>query len=98
MSFIADFTEEALGDLADLWTYYARVFDEKLAQRRVDEVLIRVQEICTFPESGALHRGRKPDVRKISVRQYLIFYRVSQGRVLILRVLNARRGDLELEV
>ena len=42
MSFIADFTEEALGDLADLWTYYARVFDEKLAQRRVDEVLARV--------------------------------------------------------
>ncbi len=98
MGFSVDFTEEALEDLANLWTYYSRVFDEELAQRRVDEVIARVQELCVFPESGTLHHGRRRGVRKVSVRQHLVFYLVVESRIQVLRVLNARRGDLETEI
>lgn len=98
MSFSVDFAEEALEDIANLWTYYARVFDEELAQHRVDEVIARLQELCVFPESGALHYGQKPGVRKVSVRQHLVFYLVVTSRIQVLRVLHAKRGDLETEV
>lgn len=98
MGFSVDFAEEALEDLANLWTYYSRVFDEELAQRRVDEVVARVQELCVFPESGALHHGRRLGVRKVSVRQHLVFYLIAAPRVQVLRVLHVRRGDLETEI
>lgn len=98
MGFSLDLAEEALEDLANLWTYYSRLLDKELAQGRVDEVIARVQELCVFPESGALHHGRRLGVRKVSVRQHQVFYLVAASRIQVLRVLHARRGDLETEI
>jgi plasmid stabilization system protein ParE len=93
-----EFSETALEDLADIWSFFARVSGDESAQRRVDAIFARVDVMSIFPESGVLHRGKRKNVRRWLVGTYIIFYIFDGECIRVERVLNARRGDLETEI
>ena len=98
MTYAFEFSEQALEDLANLWTYFERMHGADRAQRHVDEVFARVREITDFPESGALHHGRRSGVRRLRAGLHFIFYTFNGEVIRVQRVLNTRRGDLETEI
>ena len=98
MTYPFEFSEQALEDLADLWTFFERGFDAKIAQRHVDEVFDRVREMTAFPESGAPHQGQRAGVRRWRTGLHFILYSFDGELIRVQRVLNTRRGDLETEI
>ena len=98
MTYPFEFSEQALEDLADLWAFFDRMYGADTAQRRVDEVFARVHQMTIFPESGALHHGRRSGVRRWRAGLYFILYTFDGQLIRVQRVLNTRRGDLETEI
>ena len=98
MKYRYEFSEAALEDLADVWTYFVSISGDVAAQKRVDTIFARVEEMSVFPESGVLHQGKRRDVRRWSVGIHIVFYTFDGKIIRVQRVLNARRGDLETEI
>lgn len=87
-----ELTERALADLADLWTFHARA-DPGLADRRVNALLADLEELTLFPEMGRVSEVA-PGLRVLVSGKHLVFYRPTDGGVLVHRVLHGHR-DIE---
>jgi toxin ParE1/3/4 len=98
MKYQYEFSEAALEDLADIWSFFASVLGDEIAQRRVDAIFARVDEMSGFPESGVAHQGKRNGVRRWLVGTHIILYTFDGEFIRVQRVLNARRGDLETEI
>lgn len=61
------------------------------AERWVDQILSRAEQIARFPESGRHVKGAPPNVRELIEGTYRIIYLVQASRVDILAVVHARR-------
>lgn len=94
MTFEFTIADSALEDMADVWTFYQELNGEKSAQRMIDEVFDMIGQLTVFPEMGAQRNKFRRGLRKITVRQHLIFYFFEKNMVRVVRVLHARR-DLE---
>ena len=81
---------EAEADLDEVWFYIAKESgDAEVADRLVDSVTARFFLLATHPYVG---RRREEDLRRAGLRsfpmgRYLIFYRVTNEDVFVLRVL-----------
>ena len=79
-------------DLADVWRYYARVASIEVA----DKILREIDEAARRLSDDALRwRARDelmPGLRSALVPPYIIFYRIQNGTVEIVRVLHGRRN------
>jgi toxin ParE1/3/4 len=86
-------SDEAVSDLADLWTYIAEDSPE-----RADQFVDQIHETCkTLAESPMIGRERnelRPGMRCFPIGRYLIFYRVIEERLQVVRVLSGYR-DLD---
>ena len=83
-------TSLAEEDLIAIWQYVARD-SEAAADRLLDRIENRWQQLAIYPLSGPLHDDLASGVRHLIVGEYLTFYRVSEDAVEILRVLHGRR-------
>ena len=83
-------TPDANSDFNEIWSYIAQ--DNAAA---ADETLDRIESQCVriaaYPESGRDRSDLCPDLRSISVGNYLVFYRVTPNSVEIIRVLHSAR-------
>ncbi|MGQ0639391.1 MAG: type II toxin-antitoxin system RelE/ParE family toxin [Gemmatimonadaceae bacterium] len=61
------------------------------AERWVDRILERAEQIARFPESGRHLRGAPPNVRELIEGEYRIVYLAQPSRVDILAVVHGRR-------
>ncbi len=52
----------------------------------------KCQQIVAFPNSGKSYESIRPGLRGMSLKGYVIFYRLLGGDIEILRVLNGRRN------
>lgn len=84
-------TANAEDDLIAIWLYVAQG-SEAAADRLLDRIDARWQQLAAFPESGAPREDIGAGVRHIVVGEYLTFYRVRAEAVEILRVLHGRRS------
>ena len=98
MKYRYEFSETALEDLADIWSFFARVSGDEAAQKRVDMIFARVEEMSVFPEFGVLHQGKRRDVRRWLAGIHIVFYTFDGEVIRVQRILNASRGDLEAEI
>ena len=90
------FSSDALEDLADAVRYIAK--DNPDAAERIGHALIdSVLILENFPFLGSVY-PKKPGVRMLVSRPYLIFYRVqeTQQMIEILRYWHSSRGEAEL--
>ncbi len=82
-------------DLLEALDYIARRLDAPQAARDLLEEFDRtVQRIAEFPYAHELYRTDRPikdEVRKVPVRNYVLYYAVFQDRVEIRRFLHGRR-------
>jgi toxin ParE1/3/4 len=85
------FAEEALADLARIFTDLLPAAGEPLARDFVGRLEEACLKLATFPERGSLRAGIRPGLRIIGYRrQASIAFVVTDAEVLVLRVF--RRG------
>nr|WP_292865650.1 type II toxin-antitoxin system RelE/ParE family toxin [Mesorhizobium sp.] len=77
-------------DLIAIWRYIARD-SEAAADRMLDRIEARWQQLAAYPFSGAPRDDIAPGIRHIVVGDYLTLYRVGDGAIEILRVLHGHR-------
>jgi toxin ParE1/3/4 len=51
----------------------------------------KCQQLVVFPNSGKSYASIRPDLRGLSLERYVIFYRILDGGIEILRVVSGRR-------
>lgn len=77
-------------DLIAIWLHVARD-SEAAADRLLDRIEARWQQLATYPHSGAARDDIAPGIRHLIVGEYLILYRVREDAIEIVRVLHGRR-------
>ena len=85
---------EARADLTDIWNYYARVAGPHTA----NNIARRIGEACRLledhPYAGQPRNEVRPDLRSVVASPHVVFYRVIEDVVEIVRVIDGRR-DLD---
>lgn len=87
------YLQKALDDLDEIHLYIAND-NQSAADKMVNKILDAVDTLETFPFIGSSVADRidvKGDYRMISIKPYLVFYRVIGKEVIIYRVLHGRR-------
>lgn len=80
------------GDLNDIWRYFARVASVDIADKLLREIAAAGKRLAERPLIGRPRDEVVPGLRSLLVHPYSVFYRVSDYRVEIARVLHERRS------
>lgn len=78
-------------DLNDIAEYFANN-NVAAGEEFFREFNRRCQQLVNFPNLGKSYAEIRPDLRALSFKGYIIFYRVLDDGVEILRVLSGRRN------
>jgi toxin ParE1/3/4 len=84
---------EASQDLEEISAYYA-IQNIEAGEKLIGELENKCKYLVKFPNIGRSHGTIRPDLRGISCSGYIIFYRVGETTVEILRIVYGSR-DLE---
>ena len=83
--------DRAISDIENIATYIARKNrDSLIAERFARRLLDRCSELIVAPGMGATYLKRA-DVYKINEGAYKILYRVTDTKVIVLRIWDGRR-------
>ncbi len=87
-----DYAARALRDLRFILQYTEDTWgsDQEEVYRQILQNAF--ERIRTFPEIGHPAEGRPPNIREYHLRHHVIQYRREADRVVILRIVNPRRG------
>jgi toxin ParE1/3/4 len=86
-----DWSPKARKDLQDIWRYYARTASVEVADRMVRKISVESERIGRHPTPGRERDDEFPGLRKLFVRPYTIFFRVSLEKAEVARVLHEER-------
>ena len=86
------FADSAVADLEDIRSWYAQIDVPDVGERLLRAVVSRVECLAEFPESGRIvpEFGIAP-LREVIHPPFRIVYRVSEGRVRVVRVWRSAR-------
>jgi toxin ParE1/3/4 len=91
-------TSRAEDDLIEIWHYVAQD-SPTAADRLLDRIEARCQQLSTLPLSGMARGDLQPEARHLVIGNHLVFYKVAKEEIVVLRVLDGRRNiaakDLE---
>jgi len=87
------YSHAARQDLIDIWGFIGQN-SPATADRVIDRVMEACQSLERFPGLGRARPEISVDARSLSVERWLVLYRQDQGKVHILRILDAAR-DLD---
>lgn len=98
MGYQVGLTEEAQADLGAVVRFLARQSPEA-AERIGHELLDAALSLTLFPRRGAPVR-RRPGLRKLTHRHYLIFYQVNETAALVevVRIWDGRQNPAALRL
>ena len=82
---------EADEDLIEIWGYLAREASERVADRQLHEIDVACARLKAWPNSGRRRDELLTGMRSVPSRPYVIFYRIQDDAVEIVRVLHGRR-------
>ena len=82
---------EAEGDLLDIWEYLVREASPRTADRRLRDIHQASAKLADWPSIGRERSELRPGLRSIAAPPHVIFYRLRESRVEILRVLHGHR-------
>jgi toxin ParE1/3/4 len=85
---------EALNDIDHLWDYYARVAGRATADKIIREIAKAATAIDDFPLAGRAREEIRAGLRSLTATPHIVFYRLTNDRPEIVRVLDGRR-DIE---
>jgi toxin ParE1/3/4 len=78
-------------DLNDIADYYAE-HNVAAGDQFFRDFNRKCQQLVAFPNSGKSYASIRPDLRGISLEGHIIFYRVLEDGIEILRVISGRRN------
>lgn len=85
-------SKEATGDLDAIWDYIAERSSAETATSFLERFYEAVSSTASSPRAGInVPDFPVPNVRKFPMGNYLIYYRMLRGNVLISRVLHGKR-------
>ena len=82
---------EADEDLIEIWGYLAREASERVADRQLHEIDATCSRLNVWPYSGRKRDDLLPGMRSVPVHPYVMFYRIRDDVIEIVRVLHGRR-------
>jgi toxin ParE1/3/4 len=94
MSKVCRFTVPASRDIEGIIDYIADVQSLDAADHLLEIINKKCRNLAIFPSLGRSREELAPDLRSFPVEEYLIFYRLAEDGVEILRVVSGYR-DLE---
>lgn len=80
-------------DLDDIFDYFAE-FSVDAGERFVDDFNKKCRNLATFPHIGCAYTEIESSLRGIPLSGYIIFYRVNENSIEIVRVVSGYR-DLD---
>jgi toxin ParE1/3/4 len=92
MSKICKFTVPASRDIEGIIDYIADVQGLNAADRLLEIINKKCQNLAVFPSLGRSWEELAPNLRSFPVEEYLIFYRLVEDGVEILRVISGYRN------
>jgi toxin ParE1/3/4 len=83
----------ASGDLNNIADYFLTV-NVSAGEKLFQEFNQKCKNLANFPKMGKSYNHIKPNLRGLTLNSYIIFYRIIDDTIEILRVVNGRQ-DLE---
>jgi toxin ParE1/3/4 len=96
MSHICRFTVPASRDIESIIDYVADRSSFDLAERLLDKINDKCKRLTSFPGMGKKRDELSPNVRSFPVDNYLVFYRLIEDDIEILRVVSGYRDLRDL--
>jgi toxin ParE1/3/4 len=78
-------------DLSEIADYFAET-NMEIGERFFRAFNRKCQQLIAFPSSGKSYSSIRPDLRGLSIEGYIIFYRILDDGIEILRVVSGRRN------
>jgi toxin ParE1/3/4 len=78
-------------DLTEISDYFAET-NMEVGERFFREFNSKCQQLVSFPSSGKSYGAIRSDLRGLSIEGYIIFYRILDDGIEILRVVSGRRN------
>jgi toxin ParE1/3/4 len=82
---------EAEHDLLDIWSYLAEQASNEVADRQLREIDVACRMLVRHPLKGRARDELVTGIRSLLIHTYIVFYRVTDTAVQIVRVLHGRR-------
>nr|MCM0591918.1 type II toxin-antitoxin system RelE/ParE family toxin [Gloeotrichia echinulata DEX184] len=86
-------TDEAKSDLLEIWLYLSQN-NESAADTIITKLTQKFDDLVATPEIGRKRADIAPLIRSFPVGKYLIFYRIIDSGIEIVRVIHGAR-DIE---
>jgi toxin ParE1/3/4 len=87
---------EAIADLDEIWSYYARAASVSTA----DKIIRAIEQACRLlqdhPFAGRAREEIRPGLRSVIAQPHVAFYRVNHDLAEIVRVIDGRQDIDEL--
>ena len=83
-------SEKALGDLEDIWSFTASKWSVDQADRYYNLIIDEIDYICKNITSGKSMAHVREGYRATKVKSHLIFYKIADDIVQIVRILHER--------
>jgi len=81
-------------DLLQIWNYLAREASIENANRQIEKIRQLSRLLSEQPQAGRLRNSLIRGIRSIATPPYVLFYRLSDDAVQIVRVVHGKR-DIE---
>ena len=95
-----NFSPDALKDIKDIKKYISNeLYNKQAAINTVDRIMKRVRQLADFPEMGAQLSSiinLEVPYRFLICGNYIIFYKVDDNEVHIIRVIYSKRNYMKL--
>jgi toxin ParE1/3/4 len=83
-------------DLAQVWQYYLRVASAEVADKLLREIAESARRLSDNALRWRARDELMPGLRSVLVHPYVIFYRVNDRTVQVVRVLHGRRNFTDI--
>jgi toxin ParE1/3/4 len=80
-------SKQATVDLTDIWSYIA-LDNYEAADAFIDKLYASCKNLAKMPEMGRARDELSPRLRSLTFKGYIIFYRIGNQKLEIIRVLN----------
>lgn len=77
--------------MRDIWHYYARSASLELADRMLRKISVEAERIGRHPSPGRERDDEFPGLRRILVRPYTVFFRITPEKAQVARVIHEER-------
>jgi toxin ParE1/3/4 len=87
-------SKKAVADLKDIWLYTVEKWSAEQADRYYNLIIDEINYLCKNSLAGKSMEHVRKGYRALKVKSYLIFYRVANDTIEVIRILNERM-DIE---